>query len=441
PQLTNNELSPEYQNWESQINQITDIQQITNFQARILADIQARRHDKKTAQKSYQENQAEAENLKKEKAAENPSEYSEEAKQKIEKKLKNNGLVEIETKLTQTIYQKGVKRKVADLTSRVNQVLNSKSDKNQIATLKKELLQFISSSNIYYTSHKKEVKSLLTKLENYSTNNQQSNLYRILGVNKELEIKIIDYLKRLEKNEISPPINSKKKGLLLISKSEYEKLDQEQKEYQELSQELSKEEQNLILAEVEGLKEKKAKLINKIKEQIIEEEGISQSVIMEIRPGPGGNEAGLFVRDLYRMGKGVFNYLKNESGVHRVQRIPKTAKGGEIHTSTATVVILPEFQDIKLDISKKNLKIETCRASGAGGQHVNTTDSAVKVTYTYFVNGKTETITATSQDGRSQHDNRERALTVLKDRLLEKLQTDQAKEVGNLRSSMIGSSE
>jgi peptide chain release factor 1 len=140
-------------------------------------------------------------------------------------------------------------------------------------------------------------------------------------------------------------------------------------------------------------------------------------------------------------GEGVFKYLKNESGVHRVQRIPKTAKGGEMHTSTATVVVLPEFQDIKLDISQKNLKIETCRASGAGGQHVNTTDSAVKITYTYSVNGKTETITATSQDGRSQHDNRARALTVLKDRLLEKLQTDQAKEIGNLRSSMIGTAE
>ncbi|CAI2200156.1 6425_t:CDS:2, partial [Funneliformis geosporum] len=98
PKLTNNELSPEYQNWESQINQITDIQQITNFQARILADIRARRHDKKTTQKetekSYQENKAEAENLKKEKAAENPQEYSKEAKQKIEKKLKNHGVKE-----------------------------------------------------------------------------------------------------------------------------------------------------------------------------------------------------------------------------------------------------------------------------------------------------------------------------------------------------------
>nr|CAG8626218.1 14067_t:CDS:2 [Entrophospora candida] len=207
----------------------------------------------------------------------------------------------------------------------------------------------------------------------------------------------------------------------------------------ELFSEISKEEQSALSSEIEDLEVKKDRLINKIKEQIIEEEGISQSVVMEIRPGPGGDEAGLFVRDLYR--KGVFNYLRNETGVHRVQRIPETAKVGKMHTSTATVVILPEFQDIKLDISEKNLKIETCRSSGAGGQHVNTTDSAVKVTYTYTTNGKTETITATSQDGRSQHDNRARALTVLKDRLLEKLQTDQAKEVGNLRSSMIGTAE
>lgn len=120
-------------------------------------------------------------------------------------------------------------------------------------------------------------------------------------MNKELTEKIIEYLKKLEKKEISLPINSKKKSLLLTSKSEYEKLDQAQKEFRELSQEASKEEQNLVLIEIKNLEEKKAELINKIKEQIIEEDGISQSVVMEIRPGPGGDEAGLFVRDLYHM--------------------------------------------------------------------------------------------------------------------------------------------
>lgn len=116
-------------------------------------------------------------------------------------------------------------------------------------------------------------------------------------------------------------------------------------------------------------------------------------------------------------GKDAFKWLKNEAGVHRVQRVPRTESKGRIHTSTASVVVLPEVPDATLNIQPQNLKIKTCRSSGAGGQHVNTTDSAVKVTYTYSVNGRTEIITATSQDGRNQHYNKERALTVLKSRL------------------------
>src|SRR5436190_372889 len=99
-----------------------------------------------------------------------------------------------------------------------------------------------------------------------------------------------------------------------------------------------------------------------------------------------------FVSFLVR-GEEVFNYLKNEAGVHRVQRVPETEKYGRRQTSTATVVVLPEPQDIVLNLQESDLKYETCRSSGAGGQHVNTTDSAVKITYNYFNNGKTETIT------------------------------------------------
>jgi len=120
-------------------------------------------------------------------------------------------------------------------------------------------------------------------------------------VNKELEIKIIDYLRKLEKGEISPAINGKKKSMLLASKSEYEKLEQEQKEYQELSQGASKEEQNFLLIEIKNLEQRKEKLVNKIKEQITEEEETRQNIMVEIRPGTGGTEAGLFVRDLYGM--------------------------------------------------------------------------------------------------------------------------------------------
>lgn len=287
-------------------------------------------------------------------------------------------------------------------------------------------------------------------------------------MNKELAEKIIEYLKKLEKSEISPRISSKKKHFLLTSKNEYEKLDQEQKDYQELTQEVSKEEQDFLRTEIKNFEEQKEQLIDKIKEQIIEEEGIKQNIVVEIRPGTGGTEAGLFARDLYRMyakfaekkgwkvemaenkldsegnftfvsflvkGKEVFSWLRNEAGVHRVQRVPRTENKGRIHTSTASVVVLPEAQDIALNIRPQDLKIETCRSSGAGGQHVNTTDSAVRIIH--LPTG----IVATSQDGRSQHANRERALTVLKSRLWEKLQLDRQKETGNLRLSMIGTAE
>ena len=131
--------------------------------------------------------------------------------------------------------------------------------------------------------------------------NSKKNRFIEYFVNKELEIKIIDYLRKLEKGEISPAINGKKKSMLLASKSEYEKLEQEQKEYQELSQGASKEEQNFLLIEIKNLEQRKEKLVNKIKEQITEEEETRQNIMVEIRPGTGGTEAGLFVRDLYGM--------------------------------------------------------------------------------------------------------------------------------------------
>ncbi|CAI2181010.1 18050_t:CDS:2 [Funneliformis geosporum] len=199
----------------------------------------------------------------------------------------------------------------------------------------------------------------------------------------ELTAKIINYLE--DKNS---------KGSWLLT--EYKKINQIRQEYQSLISEIDKKEQKSLLAEIKKLTAQAEELILQIKEQIITEKVTEQEVIMEIRPGPGGDEAGLF------------------AGIHRVQREPETGKRGKVHTSTASVVILPPPQDIELDLLSQNLKIETCRASGAGGQHVNTTDSAIKATYTYSVNGKTETITAISQDNRA---------------------------IGNLRSAAIGTAE
>jgi peptide chain release factor 1 len=289
-----------------------------------------------------------------------------------------------------------------------------------------------------------------------------------LTENKKLVTKIIEYLKKLERNEISSELSNKKKNLLISEKKEYEKLESEQGDYQELFRLVDGEERNSVLAEVKMIEEKKENLINQIKEQLISEEGTKQNIAIEIRPGTGGTEAGLFARDLYRMyykfseskdwkiemieskvdgegnftfvsflikGKNVFNFLRNEAGVHRVQRVPKTENKGRTHTSTASVVVLPEAEEISLDIQKKDLLIETCRSSGAGGQHVNTTDSAVKITH--IPTG----IIATSQDGRSQHDNKEKAMFVLKSRLLKKHQDEVAAEARNLRTSMIGTAE
>jgi peptide chain release factor 1 len=287
-------------------------------------------------------------------------------------------------------------------------------------------------------------------------------------MNKELTKKIIEYLKKLDKNEISPQISGKKKDLLLASKNEYERLEQEKKDYQELGQVTNQEEQDFLLEEIKNLEEKKEELINRVKEQIIEEEGTKQNIVIEIRPGTGGTEAGLFARDLYRMyykfaesknwkiemveskvdnegnftfvaflvkGREAFRWLKNEAGIHRVQRVPQTENKGRIHTSTASVVVLPEAQDISLNIRDQDLKIDTYSSGGPGGQHANRTSSAVRITHI------PTKVVATSQDGRDQRVNRERALFVLKTRLLEKLQTEKEQKVGNLRSSMIGTAE
>ena len=194
----------------------------------------------------------------------------------------------------------------------------------------------------------------------------------------------------------------------------------------------------------------------------------SRSAMLEIRAGTGGDEAALFGADLLRMyeryaaeqgwrieivsasasdiggfkevvaqinGNGVFAKLKFESGVHRVQRVPVTESGGRIHTSAATVAVLPEPDEVDIQIDARDLKIDVYRASGAGGQHVNTTDSAVRITHL-----PTGTV-VTCQDGRSQHKNKDQAMQVLRARLFEAQRDAAQGEEAAARKAMVGSGD
>lgn len=208
-----------------------------------------------------------------------------------------------------------------------------------------------------------------------------------------------------------------------------------------------------------------AQIQKKIIEQKLRDPDDMKSVILEIRGGAGGDEAAIFAGDLFRMyqafanskswgielistnisenggykeviarieGKNVYKFLKYESGVHRVQRIPLTESGGRIHTSTASVAILPEAEAVEVDIKDEDLKVETMRASGAGGQHVNKTSSAIRITH--IPSG----IVVSCQDSRVQQENRKRAMQLLNARLYEKKREEEMKKRSDMRSSQIG---
>ncbi|MCB0638426.1 MAG: peptide chain release factor 1 [Lewinella sp.] len=221
--------------------------------------------------------------------------------------------------------------------------------------------------------------------------------------------------------------------------------------------------------ELEELEPQKEEMEEKIKVMLIPRDPEDErDVIFEIRSGTGGDEASLFAGDLLRMysryfeekgwkyevleenegtvggynkivleiqGEDVYGHLKFESGAHRVQRVPKTESQGRVHTSAATVAVIPKLELEDVQINKADLKIDTYRSSGAGGQHVNKTESAIRITH--LPTG----IVSESQDGRSQHKNKEIAMTRLLQRIQEQQRSAQASELAATRKSLVGSGD
>lgn len=232
---------------------------------------------------------------------------------------------------------------------------------------------------------------------------------------------------------------------------------------------LDKDFKDMLDEEMENSKQAMEKCAEELKVLLLPRDpNDDKNVIIEIRGGAGGEEAALFAGELLRMytmyseskgwkvdmlsanetglggykevsfmveGDGAYSRLKFESGGHRVQRVPETESQGRIHTSAVTVAVLPEAEDVEIDINPADLQIDTYRSSGAGGQHVNKTESAIRITHL-----PTGTVVE-CQDERSQHKNREKAMKILRSRIYDKIMQEQADEIASQRKTMVGSGD
>ena len=283
--------------------------------------------------------------------------------------------------------------------------------------------------------------------------------------------------KELSSENIDPKLFAKKSkeyaslGEIINVAREYVKFESEKEDLLNILQDKSNDQEiiDLAQADLNKFNEKKEKYVNDLKVFLLpKDEDDNKNAIVEIRAGTGGLEASLFCSDLFKMyekvcskkkwkleiiniskseaggfkevifsvnGNDIYSYLKYESGVHRVQRIPETETQGRVHTSAATVAVLPEAEDVDIDIKESDLRIDVFRAGGPGGQSVNTTDSAVRITH--IPSG----VVVSQQDEKSQHKNKAKALKILRSRVYEAEKRKKDQERSSNRRSQIGTGD